>query len=117
MVRTSFIPSTYTSGQNALCLVNGGVYLLRPAPLLALEEAAGHLNQRAGTVKRKALAPLAGDMSKVFLHKGGGCGTGPLRWQRVEADPGGDMGKEVSGIPNRICERHSIEVDEDHPSA
>src|SRR5881396_4047471 len=88
--------------------------LFGPARLLALEDAARNLDERAGAMQLKLLAPRRRDVSEVLVDehiRGTTCLVGR---QRVQTDPGRDVRDQVRGIPDGVAEDDRVEIDEDH---
>src|SRR5881397_3387383 len=80
--------------------------------LLPLEDAPRHLDEGARAVERELVAPRGWDVREVRLGERRGGGARPLTRQCVQADPARDVGKQMSGISNRIAPGDRIEVDE-----
>src|SRR2546423_10626369 len=109
------VSSKKSSRQTLLRLLEGPGHLVEPEGFLAFEDPARHLDERAGTVQRKPLAPRFRDPTEVFLDEFTGRRPGLVPRHRVQTDPADHMSIKVGGIAHGIAQSNRIKVDEDDP--
>src|SRR5690349_24811123 len=77
---------SFSMVESMLGLLDARVHFFGPTRLLAFEDAAGYLDQRAGAMQRKTFAPGFGRDGKVFFDKCRGRCARSLARQIVHAD-------------------------------
>src|SRR5438093_6487387 len=111
------VGSMESSRQSLLSLFEGHHHLLGPVWFLPFEDASRYLDQRAGALKSKSVAPGLRDMDKIFRHeRSRGC-AGLLGLHCVQTHSRREMGKKMGGIADRIAQHNRVEIDKNHAVA
>src|SRR5881396_1586316 len=105
------------SRRRALRLGDGRRDLFGPARLLALEDATRNLDEGAGAMEEKLVAPRRWDVGEVLVNEHIHGTPRLVRRQGVKTDPGGDVRGQVRGVPHGVAEHDRVEIDEAHPVA